>query len=84
LQTGDYPWRESLTPGLLSAIEKKVSIWVPSLSPFGYDCAKPEDVLLWRQRRKAGLEWVKSAQAESFAKSVYKMHASIFLSETKG
>ena len=80
LETGDYKWRDDMTPGLRDAIAKRIDKWTTKTTepPFRYDPKIESDMALWKVRRKAAMLWVKSDAATDFAKHVYKVYADIF------
>ena len=85
LKTGDFTWRADMFGNLIERINTDIAKWVTcGILPYRYDKDNVEDMQLWNARRKVGLEWVKSAAAHKFAKSLYQRHCEVFKSLMDG
>ena len=75
---GEYQWQDEFMPGLVNVVNDLVEKWMTRRPPWGYNEKNSGDMILWAQRRDAGLRWSKSVHALNFYKSLYCKHDSWF------
>ena len=84
LKTGNYQWTDRFTDDILTAVVQYLTKWVNGPTELSFNYQYTKTAWLWKRRRQAGFEWVKSLPGRTYIKEVYKIYAAVFESVVTG